>query len=80
MYYLKYKLEVTPFCFSGPDMVIAVAKILDIVHYLEGKPHNVSEAKSASVFRWNTKRGEPNLVVLLEVVSLYILNFGHDYN
>jgi hypothetical protein len=53
-------------------MTTAVTEILDTVHHLGLKAHNVSEAVETSFFRWNREREEPTLVGLLENVSLGI--------
>jgi hypothetical protein len=37
--------------------VIAITDVLDIVHYLRQKRHNISENGTAPVFRWKGERG-----------------------
>jgi len=47
---------------------IVVTEILNIAHLCRIKTH-ISEAGSASFFRWNVERGKPTVVDLLERAS-----------
>jgi hypothetical protein len=58
----KFLCNFKRFCQSYT--VIVVSAILDTVHCLRTK--KVSEARAASIFRWNTEKGERTPVCPLE--------------